>query len=128
MDEGKCLMSGPGHRGRQESIPLVGYLGVWIFFLLWSETTGSLGLVFFFGGGGFLGFIFNNFIDIQVTEHVIKKKTQFSGFWLFTILCSSHQNQFWNIFITFKRDIRLLSHHLPISLSTFSSPLALGNH
>ena len=80
MDEGKCLMSGPGHRGRQESIPLVGYLGVWIFFLLWSETTGSLGLVFFFGGGGFLGFIFNNFIDIQVTEHVIKKKNTIQWF------------------------------------------------
>ena len=47
-------MSGPGHRGRQEPIPLVGYLGVWIFFLLWSETTGGLGLGFFLGGGGFL--------------------------------------------------------------------------
>ena len=32
------------------------------FFLLWSETTGGLGFFFFFGG--FLGFIFNNFIDI----------------------------------------------------------------
>ena len=59
---------------------------------------------------------------------MLLKKTQFSGFWLFTILCNNHQNQFWNIFITFKRDIRLLSHHLPISPSTFSSLLALDNH
>ena len=33
------------------------------FFLLWSETTGGLGFFFFFFGG-FLGFIFNNLIDI----------------------------------------------------------------
>ena len=72
MDEGKCLMSGPGHRGRQESIPLEGYLGVWIFFFCGQKPLEVWVCFFFFlGGRGFLGFIFNNFIDIQVTEHVI---------------------------------------------------------